>query len=65
MSRHFLYNCSQPVLDVKIAFCQVTHSLPFALSTKLVCLHKHYNLLIINKDSIQLNGWEIIIWECF
>lgn len=23
MSRHFLYNCSQPVLDVKIAFCQV------------------------------------------
>lgn len=23
MSRHFLYNCSQPILDVKIAFCQV------------------------------------------
>ncbi|KAI4816521.1 hypothetical protein KUCAC02_008845 [Chaenocephalus aceratus] len=23
MSRHFLFNCSQPILDVKIAFCQV------------------------------------------
>ncbi|XP_033951494.1 mitogen-activated protein kinase 10 isoform X2 [Pseudochaenichthys georgianus] len=22
MSRHFLFNCSQPILDVKIAFCQ-------------------------------------------
>ncbi|KAB0344427.1 hypothetical protein FD755_022735 [Muntiacus reevesi] len=29
MSLHLLYYCSEPTLDVKIAFCQVLYSLVF------------------------------------
>ncbi|KAM4720138.1 mitogen-activated protein kinase 10 isoform 4-T4 [Anableps anableps] len=39
MSRHFLYNCSQPVLDVKIAFCQ-----GFGKQVDVSYIAKHYNM---------------------
>ena len=38
MNRHFLYNCSEPILDVKIAFCQVC--VPYRLKgTVLIPFH--------------------------
>ncbi|XP_034566089.1 mitogen-activated protein kinase 10 isoform X9 [Notolabrus celidotus] len=39
MSRHFLYNCSQPILDVKIAFCQ-----GFGKQVDVSYIAKHYNM---------------------
>ncbi|CAF97163.1 unnamed protein product, partial [Tetraodon nigroviridis] len=39
MSRHFLYNCSQPILDVKIAFCQ-----GFGQQVDVSYIAKHYNM---------------------
>ncbi|MED6263394.1 Mitogen-activated protein kinase 10 [Characodon lateralis] len=39
MSRHFLYNCSQPVLDVKIAFCQ-----GFGKQVDVSYIAKYYNM---------------------
>ncbi|XP_073493233.1 mitogen-activated protein kinase 10 isoform X5 [Phyllobates terribilis] len=39
MSRHFLYNCSEPTLDVKIAFCQ-----GFSNQVDVSYIAKHYNM---------------------
>ncbi|XP_055087583.1 mitogen-activated protein kinase 10 isoform X4 [Periophthalmus magnuspinnatus] len=39
MSRHFLYNCSQPILDVKIAFCQ-----GFGKQVDVSYIAQHYNM---------------------
>ncbi|XP_055036111.1 mitogen-activated protein kinase 10 isoform X8 [Misgurnus anguillicaudatus] len=39
MNRHFLYNCSAPVLDVKIAFCQ-----GFGKQVDVSYIAQHYNM---------------------
>ncbi|XP_019408433.1 PREDICTED: mitogen-activated protein kinase 10 isoform X5 [Crocodylus porosus] len=39
MSRHFLYYCSEPTLDVKIAFCQ-----GFGKQVDVSYIAKHYNM---------------------
>ncbi|XP_055731627.1 mitogen-activated protein kinase 10-like isoform X6 [Salvelinus fontinalis] len=39
MSRHFFYYCGEPVLDVKIAFCQ-----GFAKQLDVSYIGKHYNM---------------------
>uniref|UniRef100_A0A8B9J4C7 Mitogen-activated protein kinase 10 n=1 Tax=Astyanax mexicanus TaxID=7994 RepID=A0A8B9J4C7_ASTMX len=39
MNRHFLYNCSAPILDVKIAFCQ-----GFGKQVDVSYIAKHYNM---------------------
>ncbi|KAG9354116.1 hypothetical protein JZ751_012240 [Albula glossodonta] len=39
MSRHFLYYCSEPILDVKIAFCQ-----GFGKQVDVSYIAKHYNM---------------------
>ncbi|PNI41470.1 MAPK10 isoform 7, partial [Pan troglodytes] len=39
MSLHFLYYCSEPTLDVKIAFCQ-----GFDKQVDVSYIAKHYNM---------------------
>uniref|UniRef100_A0A8C0ZJ20 Mitogen-activated protein kinase 10 n=2 Tax=Cyanistes caeruleus TaxID=156563 RepID=A0A8C0ZJ20_CYACU len=39
MSRHFLYYCGEPILDVKIAFCQ-----GFGKQVDVSYIAKHYNM---------------------
>uniref|UniRef100_A0A3B5R7S4 Uncharacterized protein n=1 Tax=Xiphophorus maculatus TaxID=8083 RepID=A0A3B5R7S4_XIPMA len=58
MSRHFLYNCSQPVLDVKIAFCQVC--VPYRVLQRLVLTKP----LISCKNKILHNGLESLYISC-
>ncbi|XP_069486517.1 mitogen-activated protein kinase 10 isoform X1 [Ambystoma mexicanum] len=48
MSRHFLYNCSEPTLDVKIAFCQVCvpyrYNKGFGKQVDVSYIARHYNM---------------------
>ncbi|KAI1238565.1 hypothetical protein IHE44_0013300 [Lamprotornis superbus] len=53
MSRHFLYYCGEPTLDVKIAFCQVTKQTSlqmwlcaqgFGKQVDVSYIAKHYNM---------------------